>query len=84
MTYSSRSNVVRMITRMGRPSVAMRVMCSVAVMPSMPGMRTSISTMSGVSCSASRIASSPFEAWPTTCMSGCELITMVKPARTSS
>ncbi len=88
ITYSSRSKVVRMMTRVGRvPSAAPdsnAVMRRVASMPSMPGMRTSISTTSGCNDSATRTASAPSRACPTTCISCWEPITIAKPARTSS
>ena len=63
---------------------ASALMRRVASRPSMPGMRTSISTTSGCSRSASATACSPSPACPTTSMSGCDPITMAKPARTSS
>ena len=84
MTYSSRSKVVRMITRVCCSPSACDVICAVAANPSILGIRTSMSTMSGWSRSTSCTACVPSEACPTTCMSGCELITMVNPARTSS
>ena len=68
-TYSSRSNVVRMTTRVParRSSAAIR---RVASSPSMPGMRTSIRTTSGRAWIAWRTASSPSVASPTTVTSG--------------
>ena len=106
ITYSSKSNVVRMITRVGRSSAdsaetvasaaglaesaalpgaaESEVIRLVASMPSMPGMRTSISTTSGCRDSANATAWAPSDACPTTSISGCEPMTMAKPARTSS
>jgi hypothetical protein len=49
-------------SRPGREAFSRRV----ASMPSIPGMRTSISTTSGESCRTSSIASTPERAWPIT------------------
>ena len=103
ITYSSKSNVVRMITRVGRSSAdSAETVASAAglaesaalpgaaesevirLVASMPGMRTSISTTSGCRDSANATAWAPSDACPTTSISGCEPMTMAKPARTSS
>ncbi len=93
ITYSSKSNVVRMITRVcasssALPSGAKRccnaLIRRAASMPSIPGIRTSISTTSGCIVSAKATASAPSRAWPTTAISGWEPITIAKPARTNS
>src|SRR5690606_35385884 len=83
-TYSSRSKVVRTITRGSSPAAVRR---SVAPIPSMRGMRMSMRTTStSPARAAGRIASSA--SWPssdsiTASRSGWESITMRKPARTS-
>jgi hypothetical protein len=65
-TYSSRSYVVRISTR----ADVLAQIVAVAVMPSMPGIRTSISTTSGCRATAAAIASAPSPASPITVMSG--------------
>ena len=80
-TYSSRSNVVRMSTR--TPLVAaVRVICRVASMPSISGIRTSISTTSGMCRRASSTASAPVPASPTTSKPAVAATMPRKPART--
>jgi hypothetical protein len=80
-TYSSRPNVVRITTRTParRWSAAIR---RVASSPSVPGIRMSINRTSGVSSEASRAASSPSAASPTTSMSDCASRSERNPART--
>ena len=89
-TYSSRSNVVRTITRgAGASSVARAVICAVAVSPSIVGMRTSMSTTSTgpvtvrAAGSRARTACAPSPASSTTSRSACESMTIRNPARTS-
>ena len=80
--YSSMSKVVSMTTFDSVPSWPSSR--RVASIPSMVGIRTSISTTCGRSRSASVTASSPFDASPTTSMSSCASRIMRKPARTSA
>ena len=77
-TYSSRSNVVRMTTRVAL-SDSSPVIRRVASNPSMTGIRTSISITSGRSLAASATASAPLAAWPTTAMSGSPFSSMLNP-----
>jgi hypothetical protein len=81
-TYSSRSKVVRISTRTGSwtPSPASR---RVASIPSMPGMRTSIRTTSARTWPASRTASAPSAASPTTSRSGSASRIIRNPVRIS-
>ena len=57
--------------------------CRVASMPSMPGMRTSISTTSGRRSRQMRTASAPSDAVPTTEKSGWVSSNPAKPSRTT-
>ena len=52
-------------------------------MPSVPGIRTSIRTTSGLSARTTLTASAPSPASPTTSMSGCVARIEHSPARTS-
>jgi hypothetical protein len=63
-TYSSRSKVVRISTRTAEVCGS-AVICRVASMPSVPGIRMSIRTMSGFSRRAISTASAPVAASPT-------------------
>ena len=54
----------------------------VACRPSSTGIRTSISTTSGRVCLASRTASAPSAAWPTTAMPGWAASSAPNPSRT--
>jgi len=82
-TYSSKSNVVSMITR--RPfSRSLDKISRAAARPSHRGIRISISSTSGTSCAASACASSPSAASPTTSMSASASSNARKPARTSA
>ena len=74
MMYSSSPKVVRMSTRW-------RGSRRVASMPSMPGMRMSISTTSGRCASAAATASSPVAASATTSIEPVASSTALKPAR---
>src|SRR3984957_20274631 len=67
-TYSSRSKVVRMSTR-APPGPGAEVICRVASIPSITGIRTSITTTSGARLPASSTACLPSAASPTTCRS---------------
>ena len=69
-----------MITRVGGFT---EVICLVASMPSMPGIRTSMSTTSGRSSPVRRTASAPSAASPMTSMSAWALRIMAKPCRSS-
>src|SRR5918994_360176 len=80
-TYSSTSNVVRMTMR-APDNCSSAAMARVAVRPSVPGMRMSMSTTSGVSRRTSCTASSPSAASPTTSMSSWASSRARKPART--
>ena len=80
-TYSSRSNVVRMSTRTSLVA-AVRVICRVASMPSISGIRTSISTTSGMCRRACSTASAPVPASPTTSKPAVAATMPRKPART--
>ena len=82
-TYSSRSNVVRITTRVDA-SDSSPVIRRVASRPSITGIRTSISITSGCSLAASATASAPLLASPTTSMSGSPESSIVKPLRTST
>jgi hypothetical protein len=77
---SSSSNVVSMITRVAGDSAAM---VWVASMPSMPGMRMSITTTSGRSRLVSWTAWAPVPASPATSTPGVPSMTMRRPARIS-
>jgi DNA-binding NarL/FixJ family response regulator len=80
-TYSSRSKVVSSTTRGGfGVSAATR---RVASIPLSRGMRTSITTTSGLSSAALLTAASPSGASPATSRSGCVPIIMATPARTT-
>ena len=80
-TYSSRSKVVSSTTRGGfGVSAATRLVASI---PLSRGMRTSITTTSGLSSAALLTAASPSGASPTTSRSGCVPIIMATPARTT-
>ena len=68
-----------MRTRVRSPAAAMR---RVASMPSMPGMRMSISTTSGFSRQAASTASAPVAASPTEARSGAVSTRMRKLPRT--
>jgi hypothetical protein len=84
-TYSSRSNVVSTTTR-GSPAAAAAPSARsarVADRPSIPGMRTSISTTSVLVVASRCSASRPSSASTTTWRSGWESMTMRRPARTS-
>ena len=78
--YSSRSKVVRISTRLVSPC---STISRVASMPSMPGIRTSISTTSGASRRVSSSASRPSAASPTTDRSSCDSSTIRNPIRSS-
>ncbi len=65
-TYSSRSKVVRMITRTPASDSGADVIWRVASMPSSIGIRTSISMTSGRAARATATASAPLAASPTT------------------
>src|SRR5664280_2077362 len=80
MTYSSKSKVVRMSTRVAGDAALIR---RVASTPSSSGMRTSISTTSGWSCWACWTAASPLSASPTTRMSGWASSTIRNPIRSN-
>jgi hypothetical protein len=79
--YASRSKVVKMITRHCGSSATSR---RVASTPSSWGIRTSISTTSGMISRARRSALSPSAASAATVMSSSALITMASPRRTRS
>ena len=79
-TYSSRSKVVRMTTRLA--SSGLSVICRVACSPSPPGIWMSISTTSGRRRRVAATACSPLAASPTTSMSGSDSRIMRNPART--
>ena len=57
--------------------------CLVASMPSVPGIRTSISTTSGLSSWQASTASAPSEAVPSTVKSGWVSSSAANPARTT-
>ena len=80
-TYSSRPKVVRISTRTAEVSGA-TVIRRVASIPSMPGMRMSISTTSGRSRRAASTASAPVAASPTEARSGAVSTRMRKLPRT--
>ena len=80
-TYSSRSNVVRMITRVAVVSGS-AMSARVAASPSVPGMRMSMSTTSGCSRRTSSIAPAPSSASPTTSRPGSRRSRTVRPRRT--
>jgi hypothetical protein len=82
-TYSSRSKVVRISTRTGSwtPPPAR---CRVASIPSMPGMRMSMRTTSARTWPASRTASPPSAASPTTSRSGSASRIIRNPVRISA
>ncbi len=82
-TYSSRSNVVKMSTRTALVADD-RVIWRVASMPSMSGIRTSISTTSGWVLRACCTASAPSPASPTTVNPGVAATMPRNPARTSA
>jgi hypothetical protein len=82
-TYSSRSNVVRITTFTGSATSG-PARRRVASMPSTRGMRTSMSTTWARSRRATRTASSPSAASPTTARSGWASTIMANPLRTSS
>src|SRR5580704_4734847 len=67
-TYSSRSKAVRMSTR-APPGARAEVICRVASIPSITGIRTSITTTSGARLAARSTACLPSAASPTTCRS---------------
>jgi hypothetical protein len=69
-----------MTTRVGE---AVAVIILVAWMPSMPGIRMSITTTSGTISAASRTASLPVPASPTTSMSSLSAMSRRNPERTS-
>src|ERR1017187_526393 len=79
--YSSRSKVVRISPRTAEVSAA-AVICLVASIPSMPGIRISIRTMSGFPRRASSTASVPVAASPTEARSGAVSTRMRKLPRT--
>jgi hypothetical protein len=66
-TYWSRSKVVRMRTLLAGPAATI---VAVAWIPSMPGIRTSMSTTSGCRADAMLTPDVPFAASPTTSISG--------------
>ena len=72
-TYSSRSKVVRMSTR-GVFALSLEVIRRVASIPSIPDMRTSITTTSGDRRETSSTASRPSAASPTTSKSSSSSI----------
>jgi hypothetical protein len=74
MMYWSRPNVVRISTRW-------RGSRRVASMPSISGIRMSMSTTSGASAPAARTASTPLLASATTWMSPVASSTALNPAR---
>ena len=80
-TYSSRSNVVSMSIR-GPPSPLSS--SRVAASPSMTGIRTSISTTSGVARRAIFTASAPSAASPATTIPGWAASSAPKPSRTNA
>ncbi len=80
-TYSSRSKVVRMMTRTPQDSAA-EVICLVASMPLSTGIRTSISRMSGLADRATATASAPLAASPTTASPGVAATMPQNPTRT--
>ena len=80
--YSSMSNVLRSRTRIGGPSSA--TIRRVASIPSMSGIRTSISTTSGCRRSASATAVTPSPASPTISTAGSISRPIRIPSRTSS
>jgi hypothetical protein len=82
-TYSSSSKVVRMTMRTSA-SRSSAAIARVAARPSVPGMRMSMSTMSGRCRRASCTASSPSPASLTTSMSSWASSSARKPARTRS
>ena len=82
-TYSSRSKVVRMITRAPADSGA-AVIWRVASMPSSTGIRTSISTTSGWAARATATASAPLAASPTTVSPSVAAMIPQNPTRTSA
>jgi hypothetical protein len=77
-TYSSRSNVVKMSAR----TSVLCVICLVASMPSMTGMRTSIKMTSGLVRRAASTASTPLPASPTTVNPGVAAMIPQNPTRT--
>ncbi len=79
-TYSSSSNVVSIRTC---TSLVSAVICRVASMPSMSGMRMSITTTSGRASSTSRTASAPVPASPAISRSGVSATSTRSPARIS-
>ncbi len=77
-TYSSRSKVVKMSAR----TSVLCVICRVASMPFMTGMRTSIKMTSGRARRAASTASAPLPASPTTMKPGVAEMMPQKPTRT--
>ncbi len=73
------------MTRGGvRPfAAASRRMPAVPAMPSVPGIRMSMSTTSGAVCCAVVTAAAPSPASPTTRRSGCESMSIAMPRRNS-
>ena len=80
-TYSSRSNVVRITTRV-EDSRSSPVIRRVASTPSIPGIRMSIRTTSGRSLETSSTAACPSAASPTTSMSSADRSRTANPPRT--
>ena len=80
-TYSSRSNVVKMMTWTPADSAA-DVICLVASIPSSTGIRTSISSTSGFADLAAATASAPLAASPTTARPCVAAMMPQNPART--
>ena len=76
------SKVVSITTR--APHEASAMIRRVAAIPSVPGIRTSMSTTSGPSAATWATAWSPSAASPTTCRSGSISRIIRKPARTSA
>ena len=70
--------------RMRGQSPSAAQICRVASMPSITGMRTSISTTSGRCSALRRTASAPSAALATTVTSGCVSSSAENPARTTS
>ncbi|RPK78645.1 hypothetical protein EES47_30170 [Streptomyces sp. ADI98-12] len=79
--YSSTSNVVTTSTRAAGCSAAIR---RVASIPSMPGIRTSMTTTSGARAATCSSATLPSAASPTTARSGSESIASRNPMRSSA
>ena len=70
------------MTTLVAASAGSAAMARVAVSPSTPGMRMSMSTMSGRWARARSMAAAPSSAWPTTSMSGWVARIIASPERT--